>query len=432
MGNTRRDITIERRFGTTGTCKVTMQSTDASWRPAQLDTFDIWETVKSVSSGIAITSGSSTVTMPILVTSDDVGKHIRITGAGLNGYTMHAKVSAYVDPVTLTLDMPAQATVTNAAGLLGTCRFVGVVSDVGEARIGTALNTREFDVNAQDLKGALDSLFPRAVRAAETVRTRIIALLANTAAEAHGIGVNWSDTIDALVGMDAQALVGMDGQTLVSVAVDGGSVLSAQTYDGSESLTSIFDAVVAEDNDGRAWDVDEIGRVFTAQAYTLSTPASLTTSNVLLGVNTRKVKGDYYNRVVLHYGTNLDSYVVVSNSTEIAALSGRVYEFSASDSSLVDLDAATTRANALLAQAADRSRYTLQNLVTLVDGFSPGQFGSVTISERGVSGTHLVMGVISRYFGLAAVGMGWQHSLTVTNGTTPTEDWPDYWLTETA
>jgi hypothetical protein len=63
-----------------------------------------------------------------------------------------------------------------------------------------------------------------------------------------------------------------------------------------------------------------------------STPQTLTASDIRFAARTVATKGDYYNRVVYVYGTDLDQIVTVEDPAEIAALDGRVFEHLVDDS----------------------------------------------------------------------------------------------------
>lgn len=418
-----RDIDVELTVQRAGSAKFTAHSKDASWRPTKMMSVEIWE--PAVTATGSITSGSFTFTSTSLAASH---RHVRIPGAGPGGATLRASLLSVTPGVSATIDVAASATVSGATTcLIGTARFLGYLEDPGEGRIGDAPNTREFDLTAVSLYAVLQRLYPRSSRPEETLFDRLDGLVSDTGADDHGIRVYWPQLPVELVTEDSEAFITEDGEALAAEDSDEGATLVARTYDGKKTFADVLLDLAIEDGNNRTFLTDAIGRIRMSLPAAFAAPSEITAAMVKLPASVRvRAVGEYFNQVVYHYGANIDAYVTVTDATEVSALDGRVFEAVVEDSDDIDATEATARATTYLGLRANRGLYQIQN-VTLDDeeGFEEGQFATITIAERDVSGVHLIESVRAQYFGLAE--LGWRYVLTATNGDVSLDNYMDYW-----
>lgn len=417
---------IRRELGGTGKATLTLQSLDGSWSPSLLDTLEVWEPVSRVTDG-AMTNGDTTLTSASSsFTAGNVGDHVSVAGAGTGGRTLKSTIVSVTDSTHVELEDQAEATVSNATVLHGRCRFLGYLIDAPQGRIGRVPDTLEFAVQAEDLVGVLDRLYPRSSRPSETLIARLQALVSATGADDHGISVYAPELTVAKLFEDGSTATFEDGSAYTfEASQDVGATMAARDYDGRSSFAQVLHDLMTEDGSSRSWLVDTLGRLRASQPSVLSTPQALNEGDLHAAANPRVrfLLDDYCNRVVYHYGANLDAYVTEEDATELTAMNDRAWERQVDDPT-ADVSSASTRAQTILAASATRDRYVFEGLKTAVDGFEPGQFGALTFTEYGVSGTHLIQTVEAEYVELP--GQPWHFSLIATNADVRATRWRDY------
>lgn len=415
-------LQVEMVVQRTGALKMTARDNAMSWRPSKLDTVEVWE--PAVSASGSVSSGSATFTSTGLTAAH---QHVRIPGAGPGGSTLRASLLSVTPGVSGTLDVEASATVSGATCLMGTARFFGNMDDPSESRTNGAPGTRNFPLTATSLFSVLQQLFPRSSRPSETLYDRLSGLVSDTGADDHGIRVYWPQSAVARRTEDGTARQTEDGTPRIVEDSDEGTTLEARDYDGRRAFADVLVDLAVEDGGGRTFLCDVIGRIRMQLPSAYVTPQAITSSMMVLpdGVEVA-FQGDYFNRVVYHYGPSLAAYEVVDDTTEQAALGGRVFEHVAEDTDCPDAATAQARAQVLLDEHARRDRYQIKGIVLQdQEGFEPGQFGDITISERNVSGEHFVEAVTAVYMGLS--GLTWRYQLTATNGQSSMDYFLDYW-----
>ena len=187
--------------------------------------------------------------------------------------------------------------------------------------------------------------------------------------------------------------------------------------------------VTTQPTERRNWWIDTLGLLHYEVNGAQVTPVTLDTSTLKIEANTQTVlaSAGYANRVIYFYGDGLTDSVTVDNADEQTRLDGRIYTLKLTHSEISTAPTATYLARRELARVSNPDRYRLDSLELMpgVDGFEPGQFGTVTLSDWVVSGTHLVQAVRGAYIGME--GQPWQFSLTVTNDETRIDDDLDYY-----
>lgn len=424
---TLRTATLEYRTRGAGTLSGRFVArASAFWRPQLLDRLTVWDPAQLLT-GTDMTAGSTLLVRGAGgLTSSLVGQHVRVAGAAHDGYALLTAVASYWASSVVALEMAASTTVSGAVTLTGRARFTGTVRDIGERRRGPGSTTVLYDIDAEAVSRVPDVLYPSSQsRPAETVYRRAQALV-DAGLDAHGILLQWpltSLTVDLESG---GALALESGGSLALEAGPEGTTLVAADYDGTQPFADLLDAMLTEDATGRQWRIDALGRLHVDA--TLSTmPASLTAADLVGLPTVRYALEDYANRIDYYYGADLAGVVTRINSTEVAALGGRVYARPVNDTTASDSATADARAAALLATLSSRARYGL-TFATLVDSLEPGQVGLITLAPHSIAGTHYLQTVRSSYRG-PTLTRRWRHEVTAVNSTvaSPVEEYVDFW-----
>lgn len=416
-------LSLTRRVGEVGTCAMTLQSKDASWRPALMESVEIWDPYRRVTDG-AITSADKTLTSATAAfTAGDVGADVRLANAGLGGYSLYATIASYTSATEVELDLAASSTRSAKELLIGTCRFRGYLNDLPETRIGSAASTREWPCQAVDLIAATKKLWMPTTYtgASATLLSHIDSIVKACDEQAHGIRV-----------------------------VQTGGASSAWTQDPSW----LYDALVfslaqnfSDTSTPRWWTITPLGRVIVDEYNGWAYPGSdlsAANSNILFRPSMTRSGNAYWNAVTVGHAyepyAGLWAYQETdySNTTEINALGGRMFQ--SADIALCESFAPYLYANpnvpAWVESASDAQTYaaSLQAAVgqsawvldvdTFEEGISPGMTVTVDLSELGISSVdHFVQEVTSVYLPNGA----WRHRLQC-NGqqvtyTTPWDRW---------
>lgn len=394
-------ITLSRQLGGAGTASVECLST-GGWRPTILDAVDIWEPCSTYNDA-AISSGALDTLMSTAAgwTTGSVGQHVRIA-TGTSGYALRAAITAYVTSSSVTISRAATSAVTAQGLLVGTARFLGQISNVSEQR--TRPDHLAYKVTASDLSKACELILPNATYTSGThnVKERVNALVWDTDIWKHGVTDYWVDA-------------------------DEGADLTAGTYEYTQTLKSILDAILEEDAADRNWHTDALGRLWVSLSTSRPSGITLSTANenvrVVSPPTVSKQAKTYANRVIVDYQSPSNPPVVTCSTAEIEALGGRVCEFYENADALgLDLTEATARAAWWLDQYATRTAYTA--ILETTEALLAGETATVTLPLHGLSGTHLVQAAESRYDPTAS---RWLQALTATNASLKQWTWQDYW-----
>lgn len=375
------------------------------WRPGLLDRVEIWQPCTTVGDA-AITGVAKTQleTTSIAWTTAHVGQHVRLQDGLGSSTPLRTEISAYVASSAVTLLKAAATTMSGKELWLGYARFFGQVHDVKENR--SRPDHLVYDVTLSDLTRACEWILPYATYYASlsTLKDRITSLLADSEITTHGVYLYWPSTNNGFLPDDG-------------------------IYQYDRSLKAILDDLLVQDDAGRNWHVDALGRLWISRSterpsgYTLSTADA--NVRVVSPPTVTKSGTKYANRTVVGYDS--PTQLAVSCSTaEQDALGGRIFEFYEgwSPEFTPDLGQASARAAWWLDYYGTRSAYTA-DLETTVDPVYSGQTLTVTLPIHGMSSTvHLVQAVQSRYEPVAGI---WLHQLGVTNGTVRRTSWQDYW-----
>ena len=415
-------LTIERALQQAGACQLAVKSPDASYRPSMYQSLEVWEPCRRVTDA-AITAGDTTLTSATAAfVAADVGTHVRIAGAGVGGAALRTVILSRTSATEVEVEDEATGTVSGAELLVGRSRFLGYVTKIGETRLAGP-STLVAPLSATDKAAHLGHVYPVLTRSAETLYDRLVAIVGDGLDE-HGIVLSFPIIDSVLLTEAGDELLTEAGDELIADGItDQGSTLAAADYTGLATASEILDALMVEDANSRLWRVDSLGRLRVTTSDYDTLPASLTAANVIRMEALKKEPStrSYRNVQFVFYGDPL-TRVSSTNSSERTAV-GPYMAMAIEE----DLDATTAQdlADNLIALYATRSRYLLQGLTTLLDGIDPGQSGTITLTERDVSGTHLVQSVRAVFINTPT--HAWLFELSAVNGLTRVSEWREYW-----
>lgn len=396
-----------------GTMTIDAQSPDGSWRPDQYAAIEVWEPMTALGATVTI-SGSTTVTCATAAwTAADEGADLRLR-AGASS-VMRRVIVTVVDPTTIEVDEAATASFTwTGANLYGVCRFLGALIGIQETRLRDAPGTSLFRLTAEHCGACLLTTRPIIARSAETLRDRVIALTsvpALTAVNLYGVRVYWpetplvNDTIDDETGA---TLLDEAGADVVEEDYSGaGGMLAAQTYDGTLTLLDALRAAVDEDGSGRQIAVSPAGLLQVVRASQRVYGTAITDAAIRAGAGTTRGRSGFRNVQVVEYA-NGSVY-----ETDYTHYNTRVYAARDSATTLQTSAEASAYALSLLDRYSDPNTYRV-TLDTTCDGVQPGMLATITSTDLGVSGTHLVESVASRYVDGGAAPH-WLHRIAASN-----------------
>lgn len=424
---TLRTATLEYRTRGAGTLTGRFVARASSvWRPQLLDRLTLWDPAQ-LFTGTDMAAGSTQLVRSAGgFTADLVGQHVRVNSAAHDGHALLTTVASWQASSVVALTMAASTTITGAVALAGRARFTGTLRDLSERRRGPASTTLVYDVDAEAVSRVPDVLYPSSqTRPAETFYRRLQALV-DAGLDDHGLLLHWpltSGTLDLASGGPLALEAGGD---LTLETGPEGTTLAAAAYDGTQSFAALLDAMVTEDDTGRQWRIDALGRLHVDATPSVM-PTSLTAADLIGLPTVRYALEDYANRVDYYYGEALDAVVTCINSTEVGALDGRVYARPVNDTTASNSATAFTRATAILTTLGTRARYGL-TFATLVDSLEPGQVGLITLAPHSIAGTHYLQTVRSSYRG-HTLTRRWRHEVTAVNSTvaSPVEEYVDFW-----
>ena len=396
-------VTLATQLDGAGSGSLRIMST-GGWRPGVLDTVEIWQPCTTVGDA-AITGVAKTQleTTAIAWTTAHVGQHVRLQDGLGSSVPLRTEISAYVASSAVTLLKAAATTMSGKELWLGYARFFGQVHDVKEQR--SRPDRLVYDVTLSDLTRACDWILPYATYFASlsTLKDRITSLVADSDIDTHGVSLYWPSTNNGFTPDDG-------------------------IYRYDRSLKAIIDDLLIQDDAGRNWQVDALGRLWVSRSterpsgYTLSTAAD--NVRVVTPPSVSKSGTKYANRTVVGYDT--DQLAVTCSTAEQDAVGGRIFAFYEgwAPEFTPDIAQAEARASWWLDYYSTRGAYTA-DLETTTDPIYSGQTLTVTLPLHGMASTaHLIQSVQSRY---EPTGDRWIHQLTVTNGPMRRASWQDYW-----
>lgn len=369
-------LAIDARIDARTTCRLTMQSLDASWRPGLEDRVRVWEPYRAVTDGAITTSTMSLTSATAVFVAGDVGRDVIVAGAGPSGAALLTTIAARVSATEVTLTSAASTSVTGAAVQIGVVRFAGYVWSFREKRVGAnegVAGTREYAVSCVDAWAYLDRVAVTGSRSSEGLRTRLDWIIDTYLTDDYGITLDWAITDDGVLLETGDDLLLETGDRFL-IAENPGPTLDAAVYAGDRASTVItrcIDEATATSGDLWIWYVT---RLLTIRAHTVSSTYSATPAAL----------------------SDLDTTIrrdEVEWSMQLGATGGR--------------------------------RVTL---LTWQDGFRPGQVGSIELDECGCAAeNYLIESVRASYTGWTA--QLWQWEITAVQAAVTGQTWVKYFQT---
>ena len=153
----------------------------------------------------------------------------------------------------------------------------------------------------------------------------------------------------------------------------------------------------------------------------VSTPVTLTSANsTVVSCGWTKDVGEYRNRQIVRYNGGTYTADDAGEQTTYG-----VVEHVVEANDITDATSAQTLADGLIRKYAQLPKVV--TLETFETGFAAGQQGTVTVSQRSVSGSHLVVAVTKTYIPTGKSTRRWRTQLDAIEGDEASGSWIDAW-----
>jgi hypothetical protein len=466
----RKAITIEESVNARTVCKFTLNDKGTSYHPSVFD--DVLVDDLSSIGTVRTTIGNSEVTRSTgpIWTSADVGKIIRIIGAGAGGSIYLGRIESFSDATHVDVFPLPSTSIIGAAAQWGDRLFAGTVTSVDENSIVDTVGT-SLKVSAVDFNELPDR---RIVTKAYTFPITLKGLLTELVA-------NVLSTVG--ISLDAAQTEGPDMDPIIFENTSCTDILN--------TLSKIT---------GFVWSIDRFKRLLMKPTTTTAAPVNLTNANsqIKIGATRKVTRKDYRNTQIVLIGSGTEDktetfpgngtrnypltyligtrpagvivngvtqsignlgdtgfqwYTDIGNNRLVqdsgqplltgsdtisvtytarfpmavietlpSEISARgIYDNLVKAPEIMDVATGRSYAQGLLRQYGfEPNRATLQ---TEIAGYRAAMTVTITLPEREMSGTHFI-NAVRRIDQGAADEARWRYELDVVSGT----DYPGYWL----